>query len=432
MQVSIESLGGLQRRMTVQVPAAEIDKQVEARLRRVGKTAKLKGFRPGKIPFKVIRQRYGGEVRQDVLSDLLRSSYAEAVTQEKLQPAGNPRIEAADAPQGEDFQYTATFEIYPDVELKKVDGLKIERPVAEIGDEDVDRVLLNLREQRGHWHAVERAAAEGDQVNIDFSGSIGGEPFEGGAGAGVDVLLGGGQMLPEFEKALPGTSAGQTLQAPVKFPKDYPSPEVAGKKAVFEIVVNTVSERHLPEVDDAFCRSFGIEEGGVAELKDGIRDNMRREMNEKVNSLLRDQILDALVEKNPVELPQALVDAEADQLRGEAARQMGIDDPDKLPPPEPFLDAARRRVARGLLVGRIVEQENIEADRAAVDERLEQLTGQLDDAAGVVSLYRSDQRLMRQLEMTVIEQKAINWLIEKAKIKDRKQSFRELMQLDNS
>lgn len=430
MQVSVESLGGLQRRMTVQLPAEQVEKEVEERLRRVGRNARIKGFRPGKVPFKVIRQRYGGEVRQDVLSELVRSSYAEAVTQEKLQPAGTPRIETGKSEQGKDFEYTATFEIYPEIELRKVDGLKIERAVADITDADVDRVIDNLREQRAHWHVVERAAAEGDRLKIDFVGRIDGEPFEGGTANDVEVIPGSGQMLADLEQGLVGLEAGATKEIKVKFPKDYHGEDVAGKKAVFEVTVNEVAERHLPEIDDEFCASFGIDEGGLDALRSGVRDNMQRELDEKVDGEVRNQILDALVAANPLDVPQSLVEQEADQLRGDAARQLGIDDPARLPPPEPFMEAARRRVARGLLVGKIVDEQNIEADRAAVDARLEELTAQFEQPQQIIEMYRSDPRLMRQIEMSVIEQKAIDWLLGRAKVKERNTSFQELMQPD--
>ncbi|MBT8144211.1 MAG: trigger factor [Gammaproteobacteria bacterium] len=432
MQVSVESLGGLQRRMTVEVPSNEVEKEIEQRLKRVGKTAKLKGFRPGKVPYKVLEQRYGGEIRQDVLSELLRSSYAEAVTQEKLNPAGTPKIETDSMLAGADFRYTATFEVYPDIELKKVAGLKVERPVAEITDKDVDQVLDNLRSQRAHWHAVERKSKQGDQVNIDFEGRIDDEIFEGGTGNGVDVVVGAGQMLPDFDKALNGVSAGDDIKAKVRFPKDYHSDDVAGKKAVFSIQVNSVSEQHLPEVDEEFCKSFGIEDGSVDELRSGIRDNMEKELSERVTSVVREQVLEELAAANPVELPQSLVEAEARQLANDAVRQMGLSETPEDLPLEPFMDNARKRVARGLLVGQLVEQEGISADRESVEAKLDSLVGQYGDPEQIASVYRSDPRLMQQLEMAVIEEKVIDWLIDQAKVTERKRSFQDVMQQNNA
>ncbi len=426
MQVSVESLGGLQRKMTVQVPAEQIDSEVDKRLKRVTRTVKMKGFRPGKVPYKVVQQRYGGEIRREVLGDLMQSSYAEAVSQEKLQPAGGPRIQTDGAEAGNDLEFTATFEIYPEVELKKTEGLKIERPVAGIGDEDVDRVLENLREQRAHWHAVERAAKEGDQVTVDFKATIDGEAFPGNEADDFAVELGAGQMPEEFEQALTGASAGDEVTKAIPFPADHPTEAVAGKSADFIITVKKVSEKHLPEIDEGFCASFGVD-GGVDALRDGIRDNMQRELDDKIKGSLREQVLNQLIEKNPVDLPQTLIDQEVDYLRGDAARRMGIEDPEQMPAANVFEEPARRRVALGLVVARLVEEAGIEADNASVEARLQQMVSQFGEPEPVLAAYRKDPRLMGQIEMAVVEEKAVDWLIEHAKIKDKKKPFQEVM-----
>ncbi|NNF62053.1 MAG: trigger factor [Gammaproteobacteria bacterium] len=428
MQVAVESLGGLQRRMTVQVPAEQIQIEIDKRLRRVGKTAKIKGFRPGKVPFNVVRQRYGNDIRREVLEETLRSSYAEAVSQEKLEPAGGPKIETSGLEQDDGLQYTATFEVYPEIILKKVEGLKVERKVAEIGDSDIDQVLENLRMQRAHYHAAERAAAEDDKVTVDFSATIDGEPFEGGEGEGAEVIVGSGQM-PEFEQAVSGAVAGGQVKAAIEFPATHHVEALAGKTAQFDITVKEVGERHLPEVDEDFCKSFGVE-GGVESLRDGIRDNITRERDEKVRGLLRAQLLEELVKHNPVELPQALIDQEVDYLRGDAARRMGIDDPDQMPPADQFVEAGRRRVALGLLVAKVVETAELQADQASIDARLQAMARQLGDPEQIMRAYRNDPRLMGQIEMAVLEEKAIDWLLERAKTKDRKTTFQELMQIE--
>jgi len=430
MQVSVESLGGLQRRMTVQVPAERIESEIDKRLRRVGKTAKLKGFRPGKVPFKVVRQRYGGEIRREVLTELMQSSYAQAVSQEKLEPAGGPKIQTSSADQGADLEYVATFEIYPEIKLKKIEGLKVERKVAEVADEDIDRVMENLREQRAHWHSVDRAARESDKVTVDYRATVDGATFEGSEGSGMEILLGSGRM-PDFETALLGSTAGQQIEQDISFPAEHQTAAIAGRTARFEITVKEVGEQHLPEIDTEFCKSFGIEDGSVSTLRDGIRENMTRELDEKIRAELREQTLDELVKRNPVELPQALIDQEVDYLRGDAAKRLGINDPEKMPAAEQFVESGKRRVALGLLVAKVVDTAELQADRENVDARLQMLASQFGEPEQIIRAYRNDPRLMGQIEMAVLEEKAVDWLLEKAKIKDRKTTFREVMQIDN-
>lgn len=427
MQVSVESLSGLQRRMTVQVPSERIESEVEQRLRRVGKTAKLKGFRPGKIPFKVVVQQYGGEIRREVVNELMQSSYAEAVQQEKLQPAGGPQIKSSKPVAGSDLEYVATFEIYPEIELKKVEGLKIERKAAEVAEVDIDRVVDSLRDQRAHWHVVERAAQEGDQVTIDYVGMRDGEAFEGNTASAVVVVVGSGQMPPEIEQALTGAIAGQQIEQSVDYPSDNAPANLAGRKIDFAITVNKVEQKHLPDMDEEFFKSFGVEDG-ITGLRNGVRDNMLAELEQTTKAALREQILNALIEHNPVDLPTSLVDQEVDYLRGDAAKRMGIEDPAKMPPAEPFLEAGRKRVALGLLVSKLVETAGLKADTAGVDLRLEALASQFSEPEQIMRAYRKDPRLMNQLEMAVVEEKAVDWLIERAKIKDVKSTFSEVME----
>lgn len=429
MQVSVESLSGLQRRMTVQVPSERIESEIEQRLRKVGKTAKLKGFRPGKVPFKVVAQRYGGEIRREVINELLQSSYAQAVAQEKLQPAGGPKIQPSQLTPGADLEYTATFEVYPEIELRKVEGLTVDRKVAEVAEDDIDRVVENLREQRAHWHVVERAAATDDKVTIDYLGKINGEAFEGNQGSAVAVVIGAGQMPPEIEQCLTGATAGQELEQAVNYSAENSPPALAGRRVEFVISVKHVEEKHLPDLDDEFCKSFGVEDG-LAALREGVRENMVAELEQTTKAAMREQILNALVESNPVDLPATLVDQEVDYLRGDAAKRMGIDDPEKMPPAEPFVEPGRRRVALGLLVARLVETAGIEADQDSVNQRLQTLAGQFSDPAQIMQAYRKDPRLMNQIEMAVVEDMAVDWLLEKAKIKEIKATFREVMEPD--
>ena len=299
MQVSVEASAGLERRMRVQVPAEKIDKEVETRLQSVGRSAKIKGFRPGKVPPKVIRQRYGGQVRQEVLQEILQSSYSEAVVQEKLRPAGGPNIEPESLEEGSDLTYTAIFEIYPEFELKDLNSIKIVEAEVAIESADVDRMLVNLRKQRADWQDVERKSADGDQVTLDFEGTLKGEPFEGGTAKDFPVVLGDGGMLEDFEKNLKGVSAGDEKSFKLKFPKDYHASELAGQKVEFAIKVSKVAEQQLPELDEEFIKAYGIESGDEAELRADITANMERELEAKLKAESKKQLMDGLLAANP-------------------------------------------------------------------------------------------------------------------------------------
>jgi len=349
MHVSIESTGTLERRMEVQVPAERIQKAVDERLQKLSRTVRLKGFRPGKVPVKVVRQQFGEQVRQEVLGDVVQSTFAEAVSQEKLTPAGGPRIEPLNLEQGGDLKYRATFEIIPPIELSPVENLQIARPVAEVTSGDVDMMIQNLREQRPAYASVDREAKETDRVTIDFEGTVDGQSFEGNKGEGIAIVIGAGRMLPDFESGLKGTKAGQQASVEVTFPENYPA-ELAGKKAVFAINVKSVEERQLPELDEEFSKSFGIEQGGIEQLRKDVEENMKSELADAVRSSVKKQVMDGLLAANQVELPKTMVDTQVRELQMEAARRMGARDASQIPAAENFTDAARRRVALTLLV----------------------------------------------------------------------------------
>ncbi len=282
MMVSVETTAGLERRMTIQVPAEQIESEIDSRLRRYGKTAKIKGFRPGKVPMQVVRQRYGGQVREEVLGEMIRSSFVEALGQEKLRPAGGPRIEPSKVEQGVDLEFTATFEVYPEIALSGHEGMKIQRPTAEIAESDIDDMMDRLRRQRAEWVAVDRAAVDGDQLTVDFTGTLDGEPFSGGEGEKVPVVLGRGGMLQDFENGLLGMRVGEEKEVSVDFPDDYGAAELAGRTAIFRVTAREVAEEKLPEIDDEFCQAFGISEGGVDRLRKEVSENMAREMAQAV------------------------------------------------------------------------------------------------------------------------------------------------------
>ncbi len=427
MLVSVETTQGLERRMKVQVPAERIDSEVDQRLRRVGKSAKLKGFRPGKAPMNVIRRHYGGEVRRDVVGELMQQTYAEAIGQEKLRPASNPRIEADEVAEGKDLKYTAVFEVYPEIKIKGLSSIKVSKHTADIVDEDIDRMLENLRRQRSTWQKVERAAGEGDRVVIDFSGRIDGETFAGGSGEKVPIVCGDGQMLPDFEKGLNGISAGETRTFPVVFPDDYHAADLAGKTAEFEASCESVEEQVLPELDDEFCAAYGVKEGGLEKLRSEIRQNMQTELEQKIQASLKDQLMDQLLQKNPIEIPAALIDQEIHTMQHDAMERMGVKDHKQAPPSEVFEEQARRRVGLGLLVNEIIKSQKLEADKERVARRLDQIASGFSDPQQILQAYTSNPGMMSQVEMMVLEQQAVDWALGQVKQSDEPRSFSEIM-----
>ena len=431
MQVSLETTGGLERRMKVQVPAERVEREVEEQLKSLTKKARVDGFRPGKVPLKVLRERFGDQVRSDVVRDLLQSSFTEALAQEKLNPAGGPRIDSINTAPGKGLEFTAVFEIYPEVKLSGTEGIKVERPVAEVGRDDVDAMLDNLRRQRASWEQVSRAAAEGDRVQIDFEGFLDGTPFPGGKGDKVPVVLGEKRMLPDFEKGLVGIKAGESREFDVNFPADYHAAEMAGKKAHFKVSAHTVEGQVLPELDDAFCKSFGIQEGGVDKLREEVTDNMRRELEDTVRHKLKDQALEALLKANRLDLPKALVDEEVERLRQDALARIGVRDPKKASelPRELFQEQAVKRVSLGLLVGEIITQQRLMVDPKRVDERLARMASEYSKPSEAVRSFRSNNDIMRQVETVVLEEQAVDWLLERANFTDKPTSFKALMNL---
>lgn len=434
MQVSVESKGGLKREMTVQVPSDRIEREVDSRLRSLSKKAKLPGFRPGKVPMKVIRKRYGRDVRNEVLTELMRSSYAEALGEKEIRPAGGPQIDPVTMEPGKDLEYKATFEVYPEPEVKGLEGETVEKPVAEVTDGDVDDMVEKLRRQHAEWKTVERAAKEGDRVVIDFEGDIKGEPFPGNKAEKTPVELGAGRLLGEFEEQLTGAGAGQDLEVKVKFPKDYHSEELQGKKARFQVKVHEVQEQELPEVDDEFCRMFGVEEGGVDKLREEVRANMVKELEETIRRKIKEQVMDKLLERNEIELPEALVEEEIGRLKQDQARQMGLSDPEHMSgmPREIFEEQARRRVALGLLVGEIIKAEELEPEDGRVDEILESIAAGYQDGDEVKKQYRANPQVMNQIESMALEDQVVDRLLDSAEVKEKPTSFSELMDVDSN
>jgi len=427
MQVSIESTGALERRMEVQVPAETVEKAVDARLQQLSRTVRLKGFRPGKVPVKVVRQQFGQQVRQEVLGDVVQSSFNEAVMQEKLAPASGPRIEPIGGEQGGDLKYRAVFEVLPQIELKGTEGMELTRQAAEVQTADVDAMIENLREQRATYAAVERPAQAKDRVTVDFEGTVDGQVFEGGKGENVPVILGAGRMLADFEAGIYGMSPGERKNVEVTFPANYNAQHLANKKAIFDLTVKTVEGQQLPELNDEFCKSYGVEAGGIERLREEVTENMRRELGDAVRTRLKRQIMDALLAANPLELPKTLVDSQVRDLQIEAGRQMGAQNVSQLPAADSFVEPARRRVALSLLVNEVIRTAQIKLDQAKVRERFEELAAQFPDSAQAMQTYRSNPQIQRQIEAGVLEDQVVDWLIERAKVTDKPSSFKELM-----
>jgi trigger factor len=426
MQVTVESTGTLERKMRVELPAERIEKEVEDRLQRVGRTAKIKGFRPGKVPATVVRQRYGSQVRQEVLSDLMGQSYRDAVQQENLNPVAQPQIEPEVAG-GDTFAYTATFEVLPEVTLGKLDEIAVTTPDVEITDADCDDMIENLRRQKATWAAVERKSANGDRVIVDFEGTLSGEAFEGGSGKEVPVALGEGQMLPDFEKALVGVKAGDEKSIKVKFPKDYQAEDLAGEKADFAITVHRVEEQELPPLDDELAKLYGVEDGGLEKLRADVRENMGREAAQRVRADIREQALSGLLEKNPLEVPKALVHQEAHSMQHEVMNQYGIEDHSQAPPLENFVEGAEKRVRLSLLIRQLVDDNGIEVDAERLRARVEELVAGYENAEEMAQTYLSNPQVMQQIEPMVIEDQAIDWIVKNGKQKSKKIGFGEYM-----
>ncbi|RZV35099.1 MAG: trigger factor [Chromatiales bacterium] len=426
MNVTVESTGALERRMRVEVPIERIESEVDSRLKSVGRTAKIKGFRPGKVPARVVRQRYGKQVRQEVLGEIMQKTYSDAVMQENLRPAGGPQIQTEDE-DGKTFAFVATFEVLPEVQLKDLDKIKVETPDVEIGESDINDMLLSLRKQRATWEEAQRKSKDGDRVIVDFTGTIDGEEFEGGSGAEIPVVLGQGQMLPDFEKGLKGIKAGDEKTIKVKFPKDYHAEDLAGKTAEFAINTHRVEAEVLPELTDEFAEAFNVSEGGLEQLKVDVRENMEREAKQKIDGDIREQVMNGLIEKNPIDVPQALVHEEMHTMQHEAMQRLGIEDHDKAPPMENFKEAAGKRVRLGLLLRQVIADNNISADEAAIRARVEDMCAGYENADDMVNMYLGNPQVMQQIEPMVVEQKAVDWLRENGKAKKKKVSFKDYM-----
>ena len=422
MEVSLENTGGLGRRLKVQVPAARVDDEVTSRLESMTRTVRLDGFRPGKVPMRVVQQKFGHQVRAEVIQQVLNSTLQEALARESIRPAGEPSIEPIESKPGEPFEYVATFEIFPELTAPINYSFKVDRPVVDINESDINEMLENLRKQRATWTAVERAAQPGDQVTIDFEGSIDGEPFAGNKAEDMPLVLGSNSMIPGFEEQLSGVSAGDEKSIELTFPENYPGTAVAGKTAIFKVKVHQVSEMELPELNDDFARAFGIGEGGMDALKTEITGNMQRELKGLISSSLKSQVFAGLLENNPVEVPQQLIETESLELRGRKGSAAGD---------TAALQAeAERRVKLGVIVSEIVKQNQIQLDPERVREVVDNIAASYEKPEEVVQWYYGNQEMLSGVQSAVIEDQAVEWIMEHGgvDISDNVMSFSDLVE----
>jgi trigger factor len=427
MQVSVETTQGLERKLTVQLPTQEIDGKVDERLNSLKKTAKINGFRPGKVPMAVIRKRFAGQVRGEILGELINSSFYEAVSQEKLRPAGYPQITPVENSDEGQFVFDAVFEVYPEFEPANVDSLEIERAVVEVNASDVDDMLETLRKQRGEWNDVERAAADGDQVTIDFNGKVDGEEFAGGKAENAPLVLGSGSMIPGFEDQIVGIKAGEERSIKVTFPEDYQKEDLAGKEAVFDITAHAVKESVLPELNDEFAKNFGLEDGTVDSLRTDVQANMERELKQALDNDIKKQVMDGLLALNAVDIPKALITEEVGRLKNQLAEQMpqGFD-PATLDDTM-FADDAERRVRLGLIIAELVKSNELKADADKVREQVETIAASYQEPQQVVDYYYGNRELMQNIEGLVLEQQVCDWVVENATVSDIDKSFKDVM-----
>lgn len=438
MQVSIETTSGLERKLTVGVPAERVDVEVDSRLQKAMHNVRLPGFRPGKVPMKVMRQRFGMGVRQEVLGEVMSQSFQEAVVQEKLRPAGQPSIEPRNLEAGKDLEYVATFEVFPEVEVAEMKGFAVSRPVAEVKDDDVDTIIDVFRKQQGSWEAVERAAQEGDQVNIDYVGTKDGEAFEGGSAEGSDLELGSGRMIPGFEDGIVGMKAGEEKTLELSFPDDYHNEELKGAAVEFKITLNTASEMVPAPLDEELFSKYGVEEGGEAKFREEVAQNMTRELKNAVSAKVKQQVMDAVIEAHDaLEVPKALVDQEVRVLRNQMFQQFGGAggqdlDLDSLLPDEMFADNALRRVKLGLVMAEIIEKFELKADGDKVREEIEEMASTYQDPQEVIDYYYSNQDQLTAVESKVLEDQVVEKLLEDAEITDDICSYQEAISQESA
>ena len=430
MAANVESLGALERRVSMSVPVEEIDRQVDERLKKLARDVRMPGFRPGKVPLKLVAQTYGPQVRSEVLGDAVQKAFTEVVKEANLRVAGYPRIEKKAAADDKALEFSATFEIYPEVKLGDLSAASIERPQVEVDDAAVDRTIEILRKQRTRFVPASRPARDADRLTVDFEGTIAGQAFDGGKAESFVFPLGEGRMLPEFEAAARGMSPGEAKTFAVRFPDNYHGKDVAGKEASFEMKVKSVEEPQLPALDAEFAKQLGVADGDLAKMRAEIRANVEREVKKRVDARIKGQALQALLDAAPMELPKSLVEMETQQLVERAAADLqarGVK-PGQLPiNPASFEGAAKRRVALGLIIAELARAENLQPKPGEVRAIVEQEAQSYESPAEVVKWFYMQPQRLSEMEGVALEANVVKWVLSKAKGVDKQVSFDELM-----
>ena len=427
MQVTVETTAGLERKMRVVVPSDRVEVQVTEKIKQTAKQAKINGFRPGKVPLREVKRRFGPGIRQEVSSELIQSTYGEALQKEDINPAGMPKIEEVNIEEGKDLEYTAVFEVFPEIEVSGLENIEVERLSSSIEEADLEKMIDTLREQRLVYAETDRAAAEKDQVNLDFEGFLEDEPFEGGKAEGTDLVLGSGSMIPGFEDGLTGLKADEEKDLKLTFPENYQAENLAGQEVLFKIKVNKVSEPELPELNDEFFEQFDVKEGGAEAFRKEVTNNMKRELDSAIKAKVKDQVMDGLSENNEVDLPQSLIDQEVNRMRQEAVQQFGGGaqfDPSMLPA-EMFSEQAQKRVKIGLIVSAIVDKNSLEADAEKVREAIEEMASTYQTPEEVINYYYSNEQQLSQIQNMVLEEQIVDFVLESAKVTDKTVSYDE-------
>ncbi|MGF1689454.1 trigger factor [Photobacterium japonica] len=428
MQVTVETTEGLERHLTITVPAANIENAVAAELKKIAKNRRFDGFRPGKAPIKMVARMFGASVRQDILGEVMQRHYIEAIVKEKINPAGAPTFTPVEIAEGKDLVFKASFEVFPEIELANLDKIAVEKPAVDVNDADVDGMLDTLRKQQATWAEVDAAAVADSRVTIDFTGSIDGEEFEGGKAEGFALAMGQGRMIPGFEDGVVGKKAGEEFTVEVTFPEEYHAENLKGKAASFAITLHKVEAQELPELTEEFVAKFGIEDGSVESLKAEVRKNMERELKQAVKGRIKDQVLNGLVEQNDIAVPAALIEQEINVLRQQATQRFGGDAANAPElPRELFEEQAKRRVVVGLLLGEVIKAEELKADEERVKAIIAEMASAYEDPTEVVAYYEKNDQMMNNMRNVALEEQAIDALLAKAQVTEKEVSFNELM-----
>jgi trigger factor len=430
MQVSVETTQGLERKLTISVPAESVDVEVKNRLRHISKTQRINGFRPGKVPASVIQKRYGQSVRQEVAGELMQRNFVDAIVAEKMNPAGRPNFIAKSNENGKSLEFEAIFEIYPEVALTGLESIAVERPNVEVTDTDLDEMFTTLQNQHKTWKENKRKTKAGDKLTLDFTGRVDGEIFEGGEAKDFELELGAGRMIPGFETEITGMKAGEEKTIKVTFPDDYHAENLKGKEAEFDIVVHKTEGPVLPTVDEDFAKLFGVEEGGIEALRTEVSTNMTRELTQAVKAKVKDQVIEGLLEANDVEIPKALIAQEIEVLRKQAMQRFaGQMDPNNMPelPNDMFEEQAKRRVKVGLLLGEVIKINELKVDESKVNELIASAASAYEDPKEVIEYYATNKELNQQMQNVALEEQAVELLLESANVKSKKASFKDIM-----